>query len=100
MSPVDVATRSRSGARRRGPWRAEARRRAARRRRLLFGLVGVGVVGLGVLLTMPLLRKAVNELSLPLSYASVIRQQAAEKRLDPALIAGVIYAETKFEPRD
>lgn len=29
----------------------------------------------------------------------MIRAQAAEKRLDPALIAAVIYAETKFEPR-
>lgn len=63
-------------------------------------MLGVGVVVAGVLLTMPLLRKAVNELSLPLGYADVIRQQAAEKHLDPALIAGVIYAETKFEPRD
>ena len=63
-------------------------------------MVGVGVVVVGVLLTMPLLRKAVNDLSLPLNYADVIRRQAAEKHLDPALIAGVIYAETKFEPRD
>ncbi|MGA9874894.1 MAG: lytic transglycosylase domain-containing protein [Solirubrobacteraceae bacterium] len=36
---------------------------------------------------------------LPLTDASVIREQAAEKHLDPALIAAVIYAETKFEPR-
>jgi soluble lytic murein transglycosylase len=36
---------------------------------------------------------------LPLSNAAVIRQQAGEKHLDPALIAAVIYAETKFEPR-
>src|SRR6202049_903634 len=36
---------------------------------------------------------------LPLSHASVIREQAAEKHLDPALIAAVIYAETKFDPR-
>jgi soluble lytic murein transglycosylase len=36
---------------------------------------------------------------LPLDDAAVIREQAAEKHLDPALIAGVIYAETKFEPR-
>jgi len=57
-------------------------------------------VALGVILTMPLLRKAVNDLSLPLSYAGVIRQQAADKHLDPALVAAVIYAETKFEPRD
>jgi soluble lytic murein transglycosylase len=37
--------------------------------------------------------------ALPLSDASVIREQAADKHLDPALIAGVIYAETKFDPR-
>ena len=37
--------------------------------------------------------------ALPLSDASVIREQATEKHLDPALIAGVIYAETKFDPR-
>jgi soluble lytic murein transglycosylase len=36
---------------------------------------------------------------LPLADVSVIRHQAAEKHLDPALIAAVIYAETKFEPR-
>ena len=43
--------------------------------------------------------RAVRELGLPLSEASVIRQQAAAKHLDPALIAAVIYAETKFDPR-
>ena len=48
---------------------------------------------------MPLARKAVNDLTLPLRYSDVIRQQAAEKRLDPALVAAVIYAETKFDPR-
>jgi soluble lytic murein transglycosylase len=65
-------------------------------------LIGVGVLGvtIAVVLSMPLVRKAVNELSLPLSYSDVIRQQAGEKHIDPALIAGVIYAETKFEPRD
>jgi soluble lytic murein transglycosylase len=53
----------------------------------------------GIVLAIPLLRKAVNELTLPLAYSNVIRQQAAEKHLDPALIAAVIYAETKFDPR-
>jgi peptidoglycan lytic transglycosylase len=42
---------------------------------------------------------AVRSRGLPLDYVSVIREQAAEKHLDPALIAAVIYAETKFEPR-
>lgn len=36
---------------------------------------------------------------LPLTDASIIREQAAKKRLDPALIAAVIYAESRFEPR-
>jgi len=71
-----------------------------RRQRLLVLGMGVTAVTIALLLTLPLVKKAVNELSLPLSYSSVIREQAAEKHLDPALIAGVIYAETKFQPRD
>ena len=42
---------------------------------------------------------AVRKIGLPLSNTSVIREQAAQKHLDPALIAAVIYAETKFDPR-
>jgi soluble lytic murein transglycosylase len=45
------------------------------------------------------LRQAARNLALPLNDASIIREQGAEKHLDPALIAAVIYAETKFEPR-
>jgi soluble lytic murein transglycosylase len=81
--------------------RAGARRRAAvRRRRLRLGaLVGVGVLAVAIAFAVPLFRKAVNDLTLPLAYSDVIRQQAAEKHLDPALIAAVIDAETKFDPR-
>jgi soluble lytic murein transglycosylase len=43
--------------------------------------------------------QAGRKMGLPLSDTSVIRAQAAAKHLDPALIAAVIYAETKFEPR-
>jgi soluble lytic murein transglycosylase len=50
-------------------------------------------------LTISRIDHAVHELALPLADASVIREQAAAKHLDPALIAAVIYAETKFEPR-
>src|SRR5437763_6297963 len=42
----------------------------------------------------------VRRLGLPLRQASIIREQAAAKHLDPALIAAVIYAESKFEPRE
>jgi soluble lytic murein transglycosylase len=80
---------------------AVVRRRtvAQRRRRLLMATVTGAVVVLGVLLVIPLARKAVNELGLPLRYSGVIRQEAAAKHLDPALVAAVIYAETKFDAR-
>jgi soluble lytic murein transglycosylase len=52
-----------------------------------------------VALAAPLFRAAVNEFTLPLSYQDIIREQAADKHLDPALIAAVIYAESKFNPR-
>jgi soluble lytic murein transglycosylase len=70
-----------------------------RRRRIALGVVGIGLLIAVVALAMPLFRKAVNEFTLPLAYQDVIREQAAEKQLDPALIAAVIYAETKFDPR-
>src|SRR5579872_1844860 len=72
---------------------------ARRRRRLRRWSVVVLAAAIAVPLVLPLFRRAVNDLTLPLSYANVIRQQAAEKHLDPALIAAVIYAETKFDPR-
>jgi soluble lytic murein transglycosylase len=80
--------------------RSSGRRRAAvRRRRSALVVVAVVLSAAAVVLAMPLFRKAVNEFTLPLSYSDVIREQAAEKHLDPALIAAVIYAETKFDPR-
>jgi soluble lytic murein transglycosylase len=42
---------------------------------------------------------SVRPVGLPLTNADVIRTQAAEKHLDPALVAAVIYAESKFDPR-
>ena len=95
MAPIAT-----SGAARRGGARASARRRAvARRRRRVLAVVALAATAFVVILTAPLFRKAVTEFNLPLTNADVIRQQAAEKHLDPALIAGVIYAETKFDAR-
>jgi soluble lytic murein transglycosylase len=65
-------------------------------------MIVLGGIALAVLvgvLVAPLFQKAIQELSLPLADANIIQQQAAEKHLDPALIAGVIYAESKFDPR-
>jgi soluble lytic murein transglycosylase len=44
----------------------------------------------------PNVDKAVTEISLPLRHEDIIRQQAADKDLDPTLIAGVIYTESRF----
>jgi soluble lytic murein transglycosylase len=96
MSPYPAAT---VASRREAAARAAARRRATTRRRAILALVAVGAVILLVSLVSPLFHKAVNEFSLPLAHQDLIRQQAANKHLDPALIAGVIYAETKFDPR-
>jgi soluble lytic murein transglycosylase len=76
--------------------RAQARRRAVRRRRLA-ARVGVGaVVVLGVTVVAPVFHHAVKEVVLPLRHEDIIRQQAHDKHLDPALVAAVIYTESRF----
>jgi soluble lytic murein transglycosylase len=40
--------------------------------------------------------KALRELTLPLRHDDIIRQEAAQRHLDPALVAAVIYAESRF----
>jgi soluble lytic murein transglycosylase len=69
------------------------------RRRLFGTIVAIVVIALLVAAIAPHFDNAVNDFGLPLSHADIIREQAAAKHLDPALIAAVIYAETKFEPR-
>jgi soluble lytic murein transglycosylase len=77
--------------------RSSAQRTAAVRRRRAIAIVLV--IGAVVALAWPMLHKAVRDLTLPLAYSGIIREQAAEKHLDPALIAAVIFAETKFDGR-
>lgn len=71
-----------------------------RRRRLAIGagVVCVGIVA-GVLLVRGTIDRAIQELTLPLKHEDVIRQQAREKDVDAALIAAVIYSESKFSDR-
>jgi soluble lytic murein transglycosylase len=68
-------------------------------RRALATIATITAVILCMGLVVSQLQQVEHNRNLPLSDASIIRQQAAAKRLDPALIAAVIYAETKFEPR-
>jgi soluble lytic murein transglycosylase len=73
------------------------KRRNRRRRWLTFG-AGAAIVALGlwVLVASGVFDQALKELTLPLKHEDVIRQQASEKGVDAALIAAVIYSESKF----
>jgi soluble lytic murein transglycosylase len=64
------------------------------------GVAAAGVLAVAALVLYPVLHHAVKEITLPLRHEDIIRQQAARKHLDPALIAAVIYAESKFNARD
>ncbi len=104
MNPQTV-TRPRDSARRRGsssrPRRGGRRRAVARaRRRGLTWIAALGLVAVLVVLALPAAKQAVvSEFGLPLQYAATIRDQAAQKHVPAPLIAAVIYAETKFQPR-
>lgn len=77
------------------------RKRVRRRRRLLAAGLAVAA-GLAIGLGMGAFGKfddVIQELTLPLRHDDVIRQQSREKGVDAALIAAVIYAESKFQDR-
>ncbi len=62
-------------------------------------VVSAGIVA-GVLLgVVGDVDRAIQELTLPLRHEDVIRQQSREKDVDAALIAAVIYSESKFSDR-
>jgi soluble lytic murein transglycosylase len=72
-----------------------------RRRRLAIGtaMVAAGIVA-GVLLgVVGTVERGIQELTLPLKHEDVIREQSRDKQVDAALIAAVIYAESKFSDR-
>jgi soluble lytic murein transglycosylase len=69
----------------------------ARRRRWVWLAVAAALgVGVAIGISRIDVEKAIRELTLPLRHDDIIRQQAAEKQLDPAMIAAVIYAESRF----
>ena len=79
--------------------RSRPRRRGAIRRRRLTALLAIAAVGALAALWFGAGEKALREITLPLRHEDIIRQQARDKDLDPALIAAVIYQESKFRPR-
>jgi soluble lytic murein transglycosylase len=89
--PAPARTRPAEPRSRRKPSRSTLLRRWL----LLLGAVAVAA-GAVFLATAPFVDKAVHEVTLPLRHDDIIRQQARDKGLDPALIAAVIYTESRF----
>jgi soluble lytic murein transglycosylase len=86
---------SRASSRRRPP----PRRTQIRRRRSVLALAGaiaVGVIGGLALSQLGSVEETLLEVTLPLRHDDIIRQQASEKQMDAALIAAVIYSESRF----
>jgi soluble lytic murein transglycosylase len=90
MSAPSATTRRTRTATRHRPSKAIAWRR---RLGLVAGLV---LVVLCVLSLAKPADHAVQEIRLPLRHEDIIRQQAKDKHVDAALIAGVIYTESRF----
>ena len=90
---MSTTTAKRAKARKRKP-----KARAVHRRRRLGVLLLVVLASTAVVMatTSPFVDKAVQEIALPLRHDDIIRQQARDKGLDPSLIAGVIYVESRF----
>ena len=93
MSTRTVTRSSAPAAKRR---MSAARRRTIRRRRIGALFAVAAIAALGAIALLPDVEKAVQEVALPLRHEDIIRQQSADKDLDPSLVAGVIYAESRF----
>src|SRR3954447_11415003 len=92
MSARTATARTTAQSRRRP---SRARRRQVLRRRLTL-LAGLALTLMAVLSLVGKADKAVQEIKLPLRHEDIIRQQAADKHVDRALIAAVIYTESHF----
>jgi len=67
---------------------------------LLVPAVAVAAVVVVVLTETPVDRPAfIDRLEFPLDYGDLVRTHAARNRLDAALVAAVIYEESRFRPR-
>ena len=89
---MSAQAQARSGTRR--PSR-RGRHRLLRRRVLLLAFVAI-VAAVVMAILSPWADKAVKEIRLPLRHDDIIRQQAGDKNLDPSLVAGIIYVESRF----
>src|SRR3954454_11422853 len=83
-----ATARSRTAARRRG--------RTRRRTRPLLWATLLALVAVLAAVVFGPLNDTIRELTLPLRHDDIIRQQASDKHVDAALIASVIYEESRF----
>jgi soluble lytic murein transglycosylase len=95
------AARARSRSRSRPVARGRQPSRATTRRRRLFAILAALALGtvIAVVAMLPQVKEGIQELTLPLRHEDIIRQQARDKNLDPALLAAMIYQESKFQDR-
>jgi soluble lytic murein transglycosylase len=56
-------------------------------------------LGVVAIIVTPAVKRIVRDLTLPLQYKAMIQTEARSEHLPASMIAGVIYAETKFDPR-
>ena len=91
MSPARTAAEDR-----RRPTRAQARRR----RWTWFVIAALLGVGIAVGISKIDVQQAIRDITLPLQHDDIIRQQAADKNLDPAMVAAVIYSESRFRDQE
>jgi len=67
-------------------------------RRLLLGLLLVGFVAVGAVVFAQTRPEVIDRLRYPLRYDAIVTGHARNHDLDPALLAAVIYTESKFDP--
>jgi soluble lytic murein transglycosylase len=95
VSPARTAASS-------GRSRARTKGRPKSPRRRWLAIVAAAALGAGTAIGISQIDfdKAIRELTLPLRHDDIIRQQAADKDLDPSLIAAVIYAESRYRNQE
>jgi soluble lytic murein transglycosylase len=79
--------------------RARSARELRRRRRRRLTVLGLVALVVAIIAAIGPINREIQSITLPLRHADIIRKQAAAKGLDPALIAAMIYQESKFEDR-
>jgi soluble lytic murein transglycosylase len=72
------------------------------RRRRWTWLAVAALLGIGIAVAISRIdvQQAIRDITLPLQHDDIIRQQAADKELDPAMVAAVIYSESRFRDQE